>query len=79
MAQEITIQELNAVFQAVFRDNSLEVDLNWSADNIEAWDSITHMRLIAEVESAFSVEFSYLEVMKMNTIGDLLKLINKHK
>ena len=79
MAQEISIQELNTVFQKVFRDESLEIDLNWSADNIEAWDSVTHMRLIAEVESVFRVEFSYLEVMKLNTIGDLLQLINKHK
>ncbi len=79
MAEFIELKELNEVFQSVFNDKSLSIEFSWNADNIDSWDSVTHMRLIASVEERFEVNFSYREVMKLNTVGDLLGLVNEKK
>jgi acyl carrier protein len=42
---------------------------------VDGWDSLTHIRLILTVEKAFRVKFSTSEIGKMETVGDLVKLI----
>ena len=40
-----------------------------SADNIEAWDSLSHINLILAIESEFKVSLSPDEAMEMLTVG----------
>lgn len=51
-------------------------DETTSAD-IEDWDSLTHITLIAEVESAFSIKFSMKAVLDMKNVGEMADLIEK--
>jgi len=43
-------------------------------DNTQGWDSLSHLELIACVEEFYNLEFSTDEVMKINRIGDLLRI-----
>jgi Acyl carrier protein len=40
-----------------------------SPDTVETWDSLAAMRLVAALESEFSVRLTTREAMKMRTIG----------
>jgi acyl carrier protein len=46
-----------------------------SADDIEGWDSLTHVNLIVAVESGFSVKFSLKEMAGLRNVGDMIDLI----
>lgn len=70
-------EKLQEVFQDVFDDDEIELTEEMTADDIEAWDSLTHVQLIVAVEKAFAVKFSTVEVMKLKNVGEFIALIAK--
>ena len=53
LSKDEIIERLDDVFRDVFDDDTLEVDENTTADDIEDWDSIEHITLIGAVEDEF--------------------------
>jgi len=68
-------KKLNTVFEDVFDDDSIVVRPELSADDVDGWDSLTHIRLILTVEKAFKVKFSASEIGKLKNVGGLAELI----
>jgi acyl carrier protein len=68
-------KKLNTVFEHVFDDDSIVVRPELSADDVDGWDSLTHIRLILTVEKAFKVKFSASEIGKLKNVGGLADLI----
>ncbi len=48
-----------------------------SRENTESWDSLAHLMLITEVESAFGVTFSDEDIIEIKTVGDLKSKLRK--
>jgi acyl carrier protein len=76
--EEIT-GELRSVFQKVFEENDIAITREMTAEDIEKWDSLRHIQLISEVESAFGIKFKLREVLSMKNVGDLIDLIHIKK
>ena len=76
MTRQEIFQKLNEIFSDVFDEEIVVTDETTSAD-IEDWDSLTHITLIAEVESAFSIKFSMKSVLDMKNVGEMADLIEK--
>lgn len=72
--QEI-LSKLENIFREVFVDDKLQITNATNADDIESWDSLTHMQLINEVEEYFKITFTLDEVMQLNDVGNLVQLI----
>ena len=70
------IETLNDVFKEVFDNEFLEISRETTADNVDGWDSMTHILLISTIEVKFGIEFSHKEVVRFKTVGDLLDSIN---
>jgi len=73
----ITLENLEPVFQQVFDDQSITLQRETTADDIEEWDSLTHMNLVIALELKFSIKFALGELQKLKNVGDMLDLINK--
>ena len=69
------IPRLNEVFRDVFGDSSISVTEKTTADDIEDWDSLAHISLVAAVEAEFGLRFKMREVSAMKNVGDMIKLI----
>ena len=54
---------------------NLEINSSTSAEDIEEWDSLTHVRLIISHELEFGLRFSTSEVGDLKTVQDLISLI----
>jgi len=67
-----TLQE---IFNTIFKEKSTSITAETSAKDIENWDSMTHLTLITEIESRFSIEFKLKELMNMNNVGDMVHII----
>jgi len=79
MEQTDTHQRLTLVFHDVFDDESIVLKPEMTAEDIDAWDSLTHMRLVLSVEKEFSVRFSAAEVGKLKNVGNFLALIDSKR
>ena len=67
--------------QEVFRDE-LELDdlvLNdkTTADDVEEWDSLSHVQLVVALEKAFGIKFTSREILSWDNVGDLVDCIGK--
>ena len=66
---------LTEIFEDVFDEDSIVVTPSLTAKDVDGWDSLTHIRLLLTVEKAFKVKFSTSEIGKLESVGDLVKLI----
>lgn len=48
-----------------------------SASDIEKWDSMNHVTLIAAIEKEFGLTFDIMEIISMTTIGDFVDCVDK--
>jgi len=72
-----TMTKLQDIFRDFFDDEDIVLTNETTADDIDGWDSLTHVQLIVAVEKAFSVKFSTVEVMKLKNVGEFAALIEK--
>lgn len=79
MTKKEIFDRLNEVFSDVFDDDSIKLEDKTTSDDIEDWDSLEHIRLIAAVEQAFKVRFSMGEVVGMKNVGEMVSLILEKK
>lgn len=70
------LEKLNAVFCEVFDDQSLQLAPDMTANDVEGWDSLSHINLIVAVESAFNIRFSQKELLSLKKVGDLIDMID---
>lgn len=77
MEREQLLKKVNEVFQDVFYDTSLEVNDETTAADIDEWDSLTHITLIAAIEDEFDIKFDMTEVVKFEKVGDMIDSIQK--
>lgn len=72
--EEITAK-LTEVFRDVFDDEEIVLSDTTTADDIEAWDSLEHISLIAAVEKAFKMRFTMREVSGMKNVGEMIDIL----
>ena len=66
---------IQAVFQTVFEDPSLQLARTMTAEDIEGWDSFAHINLIMALEIKFGVKFRLAELQELNCVGDMIDMI----
>lgn len=74
-------EEINSKVQGIFRDvfqaPALVINPEMTANDVDKWDSLTHLTMIAKVEEAFGFRFKLKEMVKMKNVGDMLTIINE--
>lgn len=75
MDREEVFVRLNEVFQDVFDDESITVTDATTADDIEDWDSLEHINLLAAVEQEFGMKFNMGQVVSMKNVGEMADII----
>ena len=64
--------KLHEIFLDVFDLDELELTDETSANDIEEWDSLSHIQLIVAIEKAFGIKFTSLEIMKWRNVGEMV-------
>lgn len=77
MTREAVYERLNAVFQDVFDDEEITVNDATTSADIEDWDSLEHINLVAAVEKEFGIKFTMGQVVTMKNVGEMVDIILK--
>jgi acyl carrier protein len=70
-----TRDALNGIFQQVFDDDTISIMPETTANDIDGWDSLSHVNLIVAVEAQFGIRFNQKELLTFKNVGDLLRSI----
>ena len=69
------IERLTRVFRQVFGDETIVLRPEMTADDVDGWDSFSHINLIIAVELEFGIEFKQNEVLNFENVGALMRCI----
>ena len=70
-------QNLKTIFCDVFDDDSINPTPIMTANEVEGWDSLGHIRLVVAVEAKFGIKFTAMEINSWPNVGALVATINK--
>lgn len=66
---------LTPILREVFDNDDVVATPSLTADLVQGWDSLTHIRLLVAIEEEFGIEFSAGEINDLKNIGELAALI----
>lgn len=76
MERSELIDRLTKNFRATFDDDALVITDELTTNDVDNWDSLTHMILISEIEKDFEIKFKLKELNKMKNVGALIEIIS---
>ena len=77
MDRNTIFRHLADIFMDVFDLDELLLDDSTTADDIEEWDSLSHVQMVVAVEKHFDIKFTSLEIMSWSNVGQLVDTIEK--
>jgi acyl carrier protein len=75
---EELLRQIQQLFKQAMGDE-VEVTMNSEKDEIAEWDSINHLNLVVELESAFQLGLSMEEIEKLNSVKHIMELVRAGK
>ena len=69
-------QRLTTIFHDVFEDESIVLTPELTAAEVPEWDSLSHIRLVLAVQTAFQTSFSAAQIASLRNVGDLAELVH---
>ena len=71
------LAELTPILHEVFDDDSIVITRQTTANDVDAWDSLSHMNMVMAVEVKFGIRFALGELQTLKNVGDLIDLTEK--
>ena len=76
MTKNEILKKINEIFIEVMDlDDNFKLSENMTAEDIEEWDSLTHIQLITALEKSFGIKFTAKEVMEWDDVQDCIDSI----
>lgn len=75
MTKEAITEKLQNIFRDVFDDDSIILFDAMTSDDVEDWDSLSHINLITDIETNFGITFTTEEIVKAKNVGEFIQII----
>ena len=76
MTDTLSIDQVYAAFRsALDLGDHVELTPASAFEEVPGWDSLGHMRVIAELEDTFDIEFEIEEIVDQNTVQKIYELV----
>lgn len=66
------ISEMQVTFRDVLDEPELVLTEELTADDVEGWDSLTHVQLQVALEKQFGIKFTAKESLMWENVGDII-------
>lgn len=68
---------IEALLKDILESEDLTLEDTESLHNLEGWDSVTHITLVASIEDLYSLSFSLQELEEIITISNIVSIIDR--
>ena len=69
---ENIISEIEEIFRDILDEESLTLTPETTANDVDGWDSLTHIQLIVAIEKKYKIKFSSKEILSWKNVGELI-------
>ena len=77
MERNEILKRVEEIFREELEQEELILTEETTAEDVEGWDSLSHVQLVAAMEEAFGIEFKSREILSWDNVGDLIDSIEK--
>jgi len=74
---KVDLKFMKSVFKKSLDIHNYKLNKDSEFEKVPHWDSLGHMKIIAEIESRLNVEFDIDEIVGKDTVEKLINMINK--
>jgi len=75
MERNEILSRVEEIFREELELDELTLIDETTADDVEEWDSLSHIQLVVALEKAFGIKFTSREILSWENIGDLISCI----
>ena len=77
MERSEILKRVEEIFREELEIEDLVLNDETTAEDVDGWDSLSHIQLVAAMEESFDIEFSSREILSWDNVGDLIDCISK--
>ena len=77
MERNEILKRVEEIFREELEQEDLVLSDETTADDVDGWDSLSHVQRVAAMEEAFGIEFKSREILSWDNVGDLIDSIEK--
>ena len=75
MNKDQILEEVQEIFHEVLDNEEIVLNNATTADEVEEWDSLTHIQLIVAIEKNFNIRFTSREILSWQNVGEMIDCI----
>jgi acyl carrier protein len=79
MEKTEALKEINEIFADVLDNDELIITEATTSNDVDEWDSLTHIQLVVAIEKHFKVKFSSTEIRDWKNVGEMISCIQSKK
>lgn len=77
MSRDEIKEKVKDIFKDVFACTDIELTDSMTSEDIDGWNSLTHLQLIMEVEQCFGIKLTTAQIRDTKNVGHLFDIIQK--
>lgn len=73
------MEEIKEILSKTFRVKFEDIKENTTINDIDTWDSLTHMELVANLEEGLDIELDGEEIMQMTSVEFIKNIVEEKR
>ncbi len=75
MEKSEVLKQVTEIFIDILDKEDIELTDQTTANDIEEWDSLAHIRLVVAIEKKFNIHFSSKEIQSWDNVGEMINSV----
>lgn len=75
MTRNEIMEQVQEIFCDVLDNEDIVLVDTTTSDDIEEWDSLTHIQLVVGIEKCFKLKFTSIEISSWKNVGEMCEAI----
>ena len=77
MERNELLTQLEDVFRNILDAETVNLTDKTTANDVDGWDSLTHIHLVVAIEKNFKIKFTSKEILSWKNVGEMMDSILK--